>query len=75
MTAIYHSALAVTPSDSSAQSFSSLYVGGAGDVAVLMNGDSSPVTFKSVPAGTFIPLCVQKVMATGTTATNILGLR
>ena len=65
---------AVTPSDATVVSFSSLYVGGAGDVAVTMvSGDV--VTFSAVPAGSFLPIQVTKVMSTNTTATLILGLR
>jgi hypothetical protein len=51
----------------------SLYVGGAGNVAVVMlNGTS--VTFSGVAAGTTLPIRVKQVLATGTTATMILGL-
>ena len=66
---------AVTKSDSTVVSFVALYVGGAGNVAVIMAGDSAAVTFVGVPAGTFLPIQVKKVMSTNTTATSILGLR
>lgn len=50
-----------------------LYVGGAGDVVVrTMHGHT--VTFKSVPAGTTLPIAVDAVVRTNTTATNILAL-
>lgn len=66
-------AVAVTPSDTAQQNFAGLYIGTIGDVAV--KGKSGvAVTFKAVPAGTFIPMNVNTVMATNTTATNILGL-
>jgi hypothetical protein len=32
------------------------------------------VTFTAVPAGTLLPVAVQTVKATSTTATNIVGL-
>lgn len=68
-------AVAVTKSDSTVLSTTrALYVGGAGDVAVTMR-DGSVVTFSAVPAGTFLPLRVTKVMSTNTTATLILALR
>lgn len=51
-----------------------LYVGGLGDVAVVTQ-DGSAVTFTAVPAGTYFPIGLLKVMSTGTTATNIVGLR
>tara|TARA_B100001093_G_C26620438_1_gene924342 strand:- start:300 stop:773 length:474 start_codon:yes stop_codon:yes gene_type:complete len=51
-----------------------LYVGTAGDVAVITNGGDE-VTFTGVPAGTFIPVQVKRVKSTGTTASTILALR
>ncbi len=55
-----------------------LWVSAAGDVAVVMAGqvNGAAVTFKSVPAGTILPIQVTKVMATGTTiaASNVLAL-
>lgn len=50
-----------------------LYVGTAGDVAVLLMSGSS-ITLTNVPAGTLLPLRVQRVLATGTSATSIVGL-
>jgi len=50
-----------------------LYVGGAGDLKVdTVGGDA--VTFVAVPAGSFIPVQVTRVYATGTTATSIVAL-
>ena len=65
-------AAAVTKSDTTIVDCRSLYVGGAGDLVVTMarGGD---VTFVGVPAGTFLPVQVQKVKA-ATTATNIVAL-
>lgn len=69
-------ALAITKSDTTIFNppVRGLYVGGLGDVAVVTQ-DGSAVTFTAVPAGTYIPIGLQKVMSTGTTATNIVGLR
>ena len=50
-----------------------LYIGGAGAVKVTTLGGDA-VTFSAVPAGTFMPIQVLRVWATGTTATNILAL-
>ncbi len=54
-----------------------LYIGGTGNVKVLLEGDDTPVEFKSVPAGTFMPVLVKKIYgkedAEGTTATDILA--
>ena len=51
-----------------------LYIGGGGDVAVRCE-DGSTGTFVAVPAGTFMPGRFDRVLASGTTATNILALR
>jgi len=66
---------AVTPNDSTtlAETTRALYVGAAGAIAVLMASGAS-ISFAAVPAGTMLPIRVTKVMATGTTATDILGL-
>lgn len=68
---------AVTPSDTTVftNTHRALYIGGAGDVAVRMVRDGSVLTFSAVAAGTMLPLSVDKVMATNTTATSILALR
>jgi len=66
-------AVAVTPSDTSLNAFHGLYIGATGDVTV--KGSSGvAVTFTAVPAGSIIPI-VCRVMATGTTATNITGFQ
>lgn len=71
----YRGAAAVTPSDSTVLSgVRGLYIGGAGDVAVVMQDTSTAVTFKAVPVGTFMDIQVEKVMSTNTTATLILAL-
>lgn len=67
------SVAAVTPSNTTVISARALYIGGAGNVAVTAL-DGSTATFTSVPAGTILPVVVTKVMATGTTATNIVAL-
>lgn len=66
----------ITPSDTTvfANPTRYIWVGGTGAVAVLLDGDASPVTLSAVPAGTMLQLCAQKVMATGTTATLMVGM-
>lgn len=67
-------AAAVTPSDSvNLTNLGILYVGGAGNVRVITAGGQT-VTFSNVAAGTFLPVLIQRVLATSTTATNILVL-
>jgi hypothetical protein len=51
-----------------------LYIGGGGNIAVLLADDTASVIFSAVPAGTILPVRVTKVLSTGTTATLILGL-
>jgi hypothetical protein len=69
-------AFAVTPHDSTELTFTTraLYVGGAGNVVVRLSGDAANVTLVGVVAGTILPIRVILVPATGTTATNIIGL-
>jgi hypothetical protein len=69
----YATAAAVTPSDTTAVSFRGVWVGGAGNLAVVTEGGNT-VTFTAVPAGTLLPVAVKAVNATNTTATNIVGL-
>jgi len=50
-----------------------LWVGGAGNVAAVMLGGQT-VTFVGVQAGTLLPIRVKRVLATGTTATYMVGV-
>lgn len=54
----------VTPSDTTefAERSAGLWVGGAGDVAVVLWGGQT-MTFNAVPAGTWLPFAVRKVLA------------
>lgn len=52
-----------------------LYIGGAGDVAVVPQGQTTAVTFVGVPAGTFLPIVVSEIKVSGTTATDMLKLQ
>jgi len=60
-------------SSSSVQTTKALYVGGTGDVAVVMQGGQS-VIFVNVQGGTILPISVIKVLSTNTSATSMLGL-
>jgi hypothetical protein len=69
-------AVAVTPHDTTVIPTGvtrALYIGVSGDVNVLMADGGTAVTFKSVPIG-ILPVRVQRVNSTSTTATNILAL-
>lgn len=65
----------ITPSDGAAlaETTRALYVGGAGDLAVLFASGGQAV-LSNVPAGTLLPLRAIKVLATGTSASAIVGL-
>jgi hypothetical protein len=67
-------AVAVTPSDVTVLTPTrGLYIGTTGNVTVRMYGSQNNVTFTTVPVG-FMPLQVDQVRATGTTASNIVAL-
>lgn len=72
-------AFAVTPADATyLTSVRGLYIGGAGDVTVeMLNPETAgaTVTFSAVPVGTVLPIAVERVLATGTTATLIVAFR
>lgn len=67
--------IAVTPNDNTNLTIPArwLYIGVSGDVAV-HTADGSELTFKAVPVG-ILEVQVQRVLSTGTTATNILALK
>lgn len=68
---------AVTPSDSVnlPQPARALFVGGDGNVVVIQSAPGGvAVTFTAVRAGTILPVSVQRVLSTGTTATGLVAL-
>ncbi len=68
---------AITPSDATIfpTATRGIWVGGAGNIAIVALSDTgSPVTLTAVPAGTLLQIAAQQVMATGTTATDIVGM-
>lgn len=68
-------AFAVVPDDAVdlAETTRAVYVGVGGNVAVLMR-DGNAVTFRNVYDGALLPIRVARILATGTTASDILGL-
>lgn len=75
MTSPPENALAVTPGDSAvlARTSRAIYVGVSGHLTVRMLG-GGVVTFANVQAGTLLPLRVDQVRATGTTAQSIVSV-
>ena len=74
------SAAAVTPSDTATIQNNGgdtrgclVYVGVSGDLAVVTSAGDT-VTFKAAPQGMILPVQVTKVLATGTTATDLISL-
>lgn len=68
-------ALTIAPSDTTVltPNLRALWVGGAGNVAVRML-DGNTVIFVGVPAGTYLPIQIDQVRLTSTTATNMIGM-
>jgi len=66
----------ITPSDTLSLNIvtRALYVGGTGDVCVVMEGGSNKVVFESVQAGSVLPIQINAVRATKTTATALVAL-
>jgi hypothetical protein len=50
-----------------------VYVGVAGDVAVVPANGKLPVLFSGLQPGDMVPVLVSMVCKTGTTATNLVG--
>jgi len=66
----------ITPSDVAelAHATRSIYVGTGGDVTLRMVSGEA-VTLTNAQPGAFYPIRVIQVLATGTTASNLLGMR
>lgn len=68
----------IVPSDTVdlANATKAIYVGGAGDITVIMagDGDNGAVQFKAPPIGTMLNIQARRVMATGTTATLLIAI-
>jgi hypothetical protein len=74
--ATYGSAAPVTPSDTVPINCRSIYVGGAGNVAVKTTSSAAAVTFTAPPVGSILPIIIDGgyIMATNTTATLLIAL-
>jgi len=68
--------IAVVKSDTTTYNppLDALYVGTTGDVSIITKLGGTAVVYKTVPAGTFMPVNAYIVRATGTTAADIVGL-
>lgn len=66
-------AIAAHDSNELAEVTRAIYVGGAGALALVMESGAS-LTLSGIAGGTLLPLRARLVKATGTTATNLVGL-
>ena len=71
------SAFAITPDDDNnlAYPIRALYVGTGGDITCILQDDTVAVVFANVLGGSCLPLQVKRILASGTGASDLLGLR
>lgn len=69
-------AFGITPSDVNDLTYVTrgLYIGTAGNVTCILEGDTDSVTFSSLAVGVVHPLRVRQVLATGTSAGALVGV-
>jgi hypothetical protein len=67
---------AITPSDTTELPFvaRAVYVGVTGDITLRLANDPGSVTLKAIPAGTTLPIRARQIYATGTGASQLVGL-
>jgi len=65
----------ITPHDTNEVDVIGLYVGGAGDIVARLADDTANATFVGVPAGALLPFHFKLILSTGTTATNMVGVK
>ena len=65
--------IAVVPDGELGHLTRALYVGVGGDLAVRLQ-DGTELVLANVPTGTLLPIRVTRVLASGTSATQIVGL-
>ncbi|PEQ10477.1 hypothetical protein B2G71_22225 [Novosphingobium sp. PC22D] len=66
---------AVVPDDADLEKvIKALYVGRGGDIAIIPLAQESSVIFRNVPSGGILAVRVRAILATGTTASDLVGL-
>lgn len=70
------SAYAIVPNDGAdlPNEVRSIYVGADGQISVNMSNEGDNIVFVGLIAGTILTIRASRVNATGTTATNLVGL-
>lgn len=70
--------VSISPNDSTdlSQPVRGIYVGGGGDLVLVAinDADGATQTLTAIPQGTFVPVITKRVMATNTTASQLIGL-
>lgn len=66
-------AFAIQPGQPLAMIPAVIYVGGAGDITLRAVDSTSDVTYRSVPAGTYLTVRAEEIRAAGTTASDLIG--
>ena len=76
LTSPAQSCFAITPADDQdlAQATKAIYIGQAGDVRLLALQDAEAVTFLNVAAGSVLDVRARRILATGTSASDMIGL-
>jgi hypothetical protein len=79
VTESYEGSIAIVPNDGVDQITGSymlgVFVGGAGNITYdAPNAGATGLVLTAVPAGTFLPIAMKRIHATGTTATLMVGL-
>jgi hypothetical protein len=71
------SAFSITPDDDNDITYPirALYVGTGGDLQVILQDDTAETLFANVLGGSCLPLQIKRVMASGTAASDLVGLR
>ena len=67
---------AITPSDTVDLPYAvkAIYIGTTGNVVAIFQDSESQVTLKSLQGGSLYPFQLKRILATGTSATDIIGL-
>ncbi len=76
VTAPAQSCFPITPEDNADLEYvtKGLYVGGGGDIVLRTKSDDVDIAFRQVPSGTILPVRAVAIRATGTSASDIVGL-
>jgi hypothetical protein len=70
------SAFSITPNDDADITYPirAIYVGTGGDLQVILQDDTVEILFANVLGGSCLPLQIKRVMASGTAASDLVGL-